>query len=306
MSKSHNPKRHGFPPDVIQTTKMRAAFICSNPDCRLMTVGPSIKDDKFLYNGQVAHILPASLGGPRDAHGIAPEQRVHLDNAIFLCGSCAQLIDKNNGIDYPADLLIDWKRQHMLFISNALNKQKASLSKIPLVNINEGTVIGNQNIYYGAMETKDKADEHDIEIFNRLENVATEGQIMEVFLMLKTRHRILSSHQDILDAVKNFLLTTANTFLDEGISISAKNLIKELEDLIHILCYDFDTYPYDQRREDYYIELIPQVAHWTGRPPSADEKESYRIISEKLMTLDTTAIYAYQQFRIAVKKKLYL
>ena len=98
MHNNVDKKRWEFSFSVSKSTKMRAAFICSNPDCRLMTIGPSdVDEEKVQYNGTVAHILPAAEGGHRDIPGTTPEQRMHHENALFLCGSCSVLIDKNNG-----------------------------------------------------------------------------------------------------------------------------------------------------------------------------------------------------------------
>ena len=58
---------YDFPPKVIENAKLRAAFICSNPDCRNLTIAPLKNSDKdVVYNGQVAHINSGSYkGGPR-------------------------------------------------------------------------------------------------------------------------------------------------------------------------------------------------------------------------------------------------
>ncbi|MES2417056.1 MAG: hypothetical protein V4541_02655 [Bacteroidota bacterium] len=108
-------KRWNFTPATIKKVQQRAAFICSNPKCRLMTVGPSLKDDdQVQYAGKVAHILPASKGGPRELTGTTSSQRQSMKNAIFLCSSCADIIDKNNGTKFfgtPEDY-----RRKVLFI----------------------------------------------------------------------------------------------------------------------------------------------------------------------------------------------
>ena len=76
---------------------MRAALICSNPDCRKQTVAPSESDeDKFVCIGKAAHITAAARGGPRYAIDMSPAERSAISNAIYLCSGCADLIDKNN------------------------------------------------------------------------------------------------------------------------------------------------------------------------------------------------------------------
>jgi hypothetical protein len=38
------PVRDDFHPDVIKALARRAAFVCSNPDCRAFTIAPSAED----------------------------------------------------------------------------------------------------------------------------------------------------------------------------------------------------------------------------------------------------------------------
>ncbi len=53
--------RDDFPSKIINIISRRAAFLCSNPDCDNLCVGPSKKKiDKLNYFGKVAHISAAS------------------------------------------------------------------------------------------------------------------------------------------------------------------------------------------------------------------------------------------------------
>jgi hypothetical protein len=70
MAESHD----NFPKPVADALGKRAAFICSNPDCRVLTIAPSDESEtKFLYVGKVAHICAAAPGGPRYEAGMTPE-----------------------------------------------------------------------------------------------------------------------------------------------------------------------------------------------------------------------------------------
>src|SRR5579864_8372764 len=98
--------RDDFSQRVINTSKMRAAFICSNPSCKAMTLFPSSEDENLVqYIGIAAHITSASPGGPRYDTSMMKEERESISNAIFLCSNCATLIDKNGGVDYPVATL---------------------------------------------------------------------------------------------------------------------------------------------------------------------------------------------------------
>src|SRR5688500_2929805 len=105
--------RDNFPAPVVEILKKRAAFICSNPQCKVMTVAPSdIDGEKLLYIGKAAHISAAAQGGPRYDASLSEEERSSITNAIFLCSNCADMIDKNNGHDFQRELLIKWKQDH--------------------------------------------------------------------------------------------------------------------------------------------------------------------------------------------------
>jgi hypothetical protein len=93
----------------------RAAYRCSNPDCRKVTIGASFADTtKVLKPGVASHICAARKGGPRFKENQSSEERKSASNGIWLCASCSLLIDKNQGIDFPEGILRSWKEQHEL------------------------------------------------------------------------------------------------------------------------------------------------------------------------------------------------
>jgi len=51
-----------FTKKTIDILTKRAAFICSNPDCRTSTVGPNTDPKKATVIGEAAHILGARPG----------------------------------------------------------------------------------------------------------------------------------------------------------------------------------------------------------------------------------------------------
>jgi hypothetical protein len=58
-----------MPPDfskkTVDTLAKRAGFICSNPDCRVSTVGPNSNPEKSTMIGEAAHILGARPNSKR-------------------------------------------------------------------------------------------------------------------------------------------------------------------------------------------------------------------------------------------------
>ncbi|SRR6056297_940658 len=100
--------------DFNKTTKdilaKRVGYLCSNPECRKLTIGPNEVQEKATSIGIAAHITAASAGGPRYDEDMTNEKRSHIDNGIWLCSNCATLIDKD--IDkFPKDLLSEWKQK---------------------------------------------------------------------------------------------------------------------------------------------------------------------------------------------------
>lgn len=124
-------KRDEFDKKTIEIVAKRASYICSNPDCRSLTLCPSETDpEKYIYIGKVAHITAASENGPRYDPPLTSEQRSSIGNGMFLCSNCADMIDKNMGLDFPVDLLKKWKDNHEIWVKENLNKSKNSTISI--------------------------------------------------------------------------------------------------------------------------------------------------------------------------------
>ncbi len=126
--------RDDFDSKTIESLKKRAAYVCSNPECRAMTISPSEEDDtKTIYIGKVAHITAASKGGPRYDERMTSDERSSIGNAIFLCSNCADMIDKNNGLDFTTDLIKEWKNKHDKWVKDNLNKKVLAEKQITQV-----------------------------------------------------------------------------------------------------------------------------------------------------------------------------
>ena len=105
--------RDDFPRRIKDAVAKRAAFYCSNPKCNKLCIGPAEKNiEDVNYYGKIAHITAASEGGPRYDKNINTLERKSANNAIFLCSNCADMIDKNEGIDFPREKLHQWKKIH--------------------------------------------------------------------------------------------------------------------------------------------------------------------------------------------------
>jgi hypothetical protein len=125
-------KRDEFLEPIKLALAKRASFVCSNPDCRALTVAPADSDAKsVLYIGKAAHICAAATGGPRFDQNMTAVERSSIENAIFLCGSCADMIDRNGGQDFSVADLHHWKKQHEEWVRAHLNlRRDAALTQI--------------------------------------------------------------------------------------------------------------------------------------------------------------------------------
>ena len=101
-------QRDDFSEPVKRALAARVGNLCSNPDCRALTSGPHEDAARAVNLGVAAHITAAAPGGPRYDATLTPEQRAAIENAIWLCQTCAKLID-NDPVRFPVTLLLDWK-----------------------------------------------------------------------------------------------------------------------------------------------------------------------------------------------------
>ena len=63
---------------------------------------------------------------------------------VFLCSVCAEMIDKNNGIDFSVETLRQWKTDHEKWVRDNLNKKLEN----NMVIIN-GNILQRSWCYYG-------------------------------------------------------------------------------------------------------------------------------------------------------------
>jgi hypothetical protein len=100
--------RDDFTDDVKRTMAARTGNTCSNPDCRALTSGLQDDPTKALNVGVAAHITAAAEAGERHDPTLSSEERRHPDNGIWLCQTCAKLID-NDPSRFTEKLLRAWK-----------------------------------------------------------------------------------------------------------------------------------------------------------------------------------------------------
>ncbi len=134
--------RVNFTEKIKRVCGQRASFICSKPDCRCLTVAPAENPNETVSIGEVAHIYAASPNGPRPPPN-SDFDVSSIENAIYLCTACATIIDKNEGRDYPVELLFKWREAHENWVRDNLNKSPQSI--IPRLD-GEISAEGNDNV----------------------------------------------------------------------------------------------------------------------------------------------------------------
>lgn len=101
--------RDDFSAGTKELLAKRVGFACSNPECLQVTSGPQADPAGAVNIGVAAHISAASPGGARYDADLSPEQRTDSSNGIWLCQTCAKLID-NDPIRFSRAVLEGWKR----------------------------------------------------------------------------------------------------------------------------------------------------------------------------------------------------
>jgi hypothetical protein len=117
--------RDGFSNDVKDVVSKRVGLLCSNPGCRVLTMGPNTENMKATNLGVAAHMSAASAGGPRYDETISSEARKSILNAIWLCQSCAKLVD-NDPQKYTVQMLMKWKATAEEYAESLLNKKQST------------------------------------------------------------------------------------------------------------------------------------------------------------------------------------
>lgn len=127
-----------------QNLAKRVGYLGSNPDCGKLTTGPHSDSARHINLGVASHITAAASLGPRFNHALTSQHRSAIDNAIWLCQSCAKLID-NDITKYTTTILIDWKKQAEAKAMQALAgipeyeffPQSVSAKHTPIPHIND-------------------------------------------------------------------------------------------------------------------------------------------------------------------------
>jgi hypothetical protein len=116
--------RDDFPVGVKDELAKRVGYLCSNPACRQPTSGPHSSSSGTVNIGVASHITAASSGGPRFDASLSPQRRTTAGNGIWLCQTCAKLIDSDQS-RYSLEKLREWKSDAETAAARALEQRRA-------------------------------------------------------------------------------------------------------------------------------------------------------------------------------------
>jgi HNH endonuclease len=211
-----DPER--FKQATVEIIAKRAASVCSNPDCAAVTFGPAAAPDASINVGEAAHIFGARSGSSRFRDSMSDAERSDITNAIWLCRNCHKLVDADP-VQYPAELLFEWRRAHERAIAERLGKTgtllREKVTNRLLEELDDCTYLAQQIII-----DRPKAWEYRLTaefLRSWLEPTKFRWQALEKKLYYRPMHRIASddfvfwysqqldnfSHQ--IDAISNLL-----------------------------------------------------------------------------------------------------
>lgn len=122
-----NIVRDNFSQKTKELLAERAGFTCSNPSCRVNTSGASINNLSAVVRvGEAAHICAAAPNGARYDKNQSSDERSGYNNGIWLCATCATMIDKDPST-YTVMVLLDWKKQAELRSNRLIGMQSYQL-----------------------------------------------------------------------------------------------------------------------------------------------------------------------------------
>ena len=114
--------RDEFPRKDVETLAKRVGNRCSNPEHRSKSLsGPHTDPTKAVNIGVAAHIAAASEGGPRYDPAMTSKERQSIANAIWLCGNCHTIVDRDE-VKYTVTVLRQWREDAEAYASAVLTR----------------------------------------------------------------------------------------------------------------------------------------------------------------------------------------
>lgn len=273
---------------TIELLAKRAAFICSNPDCRVLTISASLVDPLGkVFIGVAAHITASRKGAARYDPNLSHELRKDISNGIFLCGSCSIMIDKNHGADYSGALLKEWKLKHEKWVFDWLNKKTN-----PFINLNM------------SAEVKAKI-EHDIKIFTSLNQIFPEDDFRTFIHILQADNLYYSDSMSRISDYYYQIQKPEFQFHDEDLKSRMLILTEYLSRMFDFITLSFTIYPNKEIDGQYQYRLFPlNNTDVASDDYGIKNQEFFEGKVNELIVLTNGARHHYEMFRGAINEKL--
>ncbi len=84
---------------------------CAYPECAFPIIGPATEKSGDIVIGEISHIYSISEEGPRGKAELTNKELNSPENLILFCPNHHTIVDKQHET-YPAEKLIEWKREH--------------------------------------------------------------------------------------------------------------------------------------------------------------------------------------------------
>jgi len=225
--KNNKDKARQITPATIKRLFMLSGGECSMPTCNKHLIA---EDGKTVIS-KVCHIEAASEGGPRFNPDMTDDERRGFDNLTLMCDEHHSIIDApGSEIQYPTELLREWKRAHE---SKVMQKKLAENPSLLVDVINEISKLDPDEGQNVLSETKFFEIEEKIKYNNVIryrtfidEYKVYSGKIEKIY---KEMDKYGQKKNRLLRNIKHLYLKAKNNYVAEGDAIKA---IKENSDNI--------------------------------------------------------------------------
>ena len=302
--------RDNFSAKVINLSKLQAAYICSRPTCKRFTVAPSITNEMMVqYMGKVAHIHAAAPEGPRYLKSMSVSERKSISNALFLCSTCADLIDKNSGIDFSAETLKSWKNQHRAWVLENLNKSDMQNDSISITSINQSGGINTNtvNIHAPSHQIVDQNKKADKKTFLRSKKIINDDLMHKLIKGLIYNAECQINDHFKLEHILEFYQKPINSFLNSEIELVKVLFTNSIPPLLEFIQANFDQWPYSQTITNFTIQLKPEfLRNTTYRNMNPGDREKWNVLFIELQGYVNMLRNCYDSYIKVIKQQLHI
>jgi len=154
--------------------------------------------------------------------------------------------------------------------------------------------------------TQGAQGDHDRRVFQQLQTIAPERQLLETLEDIATLHHYWSSYGKLLSGAIDYMRAPSTSFLSKDIASAAEGLALSLAKLRNFMSLNFFEHmsPPDG---DMRFCLFPNGnVDRSGGMPTPEQSRRYDELSSQLETFVTEAEDAYKKFRAEVKRRLAL